>query len=191
MAILSCSETHEHVPFWAMLKIKNNDDVIHGGNIMKQKLLIAAAASALMAAPSIASAQDQDSGWYLRGNAGYGVHADTELSDGIVGDVESEGNVAGSIGVGYEFGNNWRLELDGAQLFTDLGAVGQTPSSFAKLRTTSLMLNAIQQVKASFVIQLVQVLKALHLRVTVLSKVRILVWVGSFLLVLVMPLQII
>jgi len=110
---------------------------------MKQKLLIAAAATALMAVPSLASAQDQDSGWYLRGNAGYGVHSDTDLSDGIIGDVESEGNLAGSVGVGYEFGNNWRLEVDGAQLFSDLGAIGQVPSSFAKLRTTSLMLNAI------------------------------------------------
>ncbi len=108
---------------------------------MKQKLLIAAASAVLMAVPSLASAQD--SGWYLRGNAGYGVHTDSDISDGITGDVESEGNVAGSVGVGYEFGNNWRVELDGGQLFSDLGAIGQAPSSFAKLRTSTLMLNAI------------------------------------------------
>jgi len=135
-------------------KRKNNDDVIYGGNIMKQKLLIAAAATALMAVPSLASAQD--SGWYLRGNAGYGIHNDIDIENGVIigdglntgatgitGDVESEGNVTGSVGLGYEFGNNWRLEADVAQLFSDLGAIGQQPSSSAKLRTTSAMLNAI------------------------------------------------
>ena len=112
---------------------------------MKHKLLIAAAATALMAAPSLAFAQDNkdDAGWYLRGNAGYGTHSDTDLSEGIVGDVESEGNVAGSVGVGYDFGNNWRAELDGFSLFTDLGAVGQADASFAKVRTEALFLNAL------------------------------------------------
>ena len=36
-----------------------------------------------------------------------------------------------------------RLELDGNSLWTDLGAIGQQPNSFAKLRTNSAMLNAI------------------------------------------------
>ena len=109
---------------------------------MKHKLLIAAAATALMAAPSFASAQDQ-SGWYLKGAAGYGTHTDLEFSDGIVGDAEAEGDVAGNLGVGYDFGENWRVEVDGTTLFNDFGAVDQTPSSFAKLRTDALMLNAI------------------------------------------------
>ena len=108
---------------------------------MKQKLLFAAATAALMAAPSLAAAQD--SGWYLRGNAGYGTHTDGEFSGGFVGDVESEGNAALSLGLGYEFDNNWRLETDASTLWTDLGAIGQQPSSFAKLRTNNFMLNAI------------------------------------------------
>ncbi len=108
---------------------------------MKQKLLFAAATAALMAAPSLAAAQD--SGWYLRGNAGYGTHTDTELSGGLVGENESEGNVALSLGLGYEFENNWRLELDGNSLWTDLGAIDSLPNSAAKLRTNALMLNAI------------------------------------------------
>ena len=108
---------------------------------MKQKLLFAAAAAALMAAPSLATAQD--SGWYLRGNAGYGVHTDTEFTGDIVGENESEGNVAYSLGLGYEFGNNWRMELDGTGLWTDLGKIDSLPQSAAKLRTNSLMLNAI------------------------------------------------
>jgi len=62
---------------------------------MKHKLLIAAAATALMAAPSFASAQDvTDSGWYLKGAAGYGIGTDIESTGTIVGDVEGEGNAA-------------------------------------------------------------------------------------------------
>ncbi|WP_416878384.1 OmpA family protein [Litorimonas sp.] len=108
---------------------------------MKHKLLFAAATAALMAAPSLAAAQD--SGWYLRGNAGYGVHTDTELRDGMVGENESEGNIAYSLGLGYEFGNGWRMELDGSSLWTDLGKIDSLPQSSAKLRTNSLMVNAI------------------------------------------------
>ena len=114
---------------------------------MKSRLLIAAASAALMAAPSLASADDTE-GWYLRGNAGYGTHTDVDLTGGIISNthgngLQSEGNVAGSLGVGYDFGNNWRLELDGASLWTDFGSISQIPSSFAKLRTNTAMLNAI------------------------------------------------
>jgi opacity protein-like surface antigen/outer membrane protein OmpA-like peptidoglycan-associated protein len=108
---------------------------------MKQKLLFAAATAALMAAPSLASAQD--SGWYLRGNAGYGVHTDTEFSGGLVGENESEGNAAYSLGFGYELGNGVRVELDGTTLWTDLGKIDSLPQSSVDLRTNSLMINAI------------------------------------------------
>ena len=114
---------------------------------MKSRLLIAAASAALMAAPSLASADDTE-GWYLRGNVGYGAHTDMDLTGGIVSGqhgngIQSEGNVAGSLGFGYDLGNSWRLELDGSQLFTDFGTISQIPSTSAKLRTNSLMLNAI------------------------------------------------
>lgn len=114
---------------------------------MKSRLLIAAASAALMAAPSLASADDTE-GWYLRGNAGYGIHTDMDLTGDMVSDqhgngLQSEGNVAGSLGLGYDFGNNWRLELDGATLWTDFGSISQIPSTSAKLRTNTAMLNAI------------------------------------------------
>lgn len=110
---------------------------------MKKFILYAASSVALFSAPAVAQSYD-DSGWYLRGNAGYGTHTDAEFDNSVFrGDVESEGNVAGSLGIGYEFEDNWRVELDGDTLWTDLGAIGQQPSSFAKLRTNSLMLNAI------------------------------------------------
>ena len=108
---------------------------------MKLQLLTAVAATALMAMPSLASADDQ--GWYVRGNVGYGTMTEMDLSGGLNGAVQGEGNVAGSLGLGYAFGNNWRLELDAAQLWNDLGSVDQIPNSYAKMRTNTAMLNAI------------------------------------------------
>jgi|GEM_PF-2457985 len=110
---------------------------------MKHKLLLAAASVAMLAAPAMAFANDDDSGIYVRGNTGYGLHTDADLTGDIIGDVESEGGLAGSAGIGYDFGNNWRLEGDYASLFTDLGAIGQAPSSVAKLNTNSYMVNAL------------------------------------------------
>ena len=109
---------------------------------MKQKLLLAAASVAMLATPAVAFADD-DAGVYVRGNLGYGIHTDMDITGDMVGDVESEGNATGSVGVGYDFGNNWRLEGDLASLWTDLGAISQVPSSYAKLQTNTAMLNAI------------------------------------------------
>ncbi|MDA8708239.1 OmpA family protein [Hellea sp.] len=115
---------------------------------MKSRLLIAAASAALMAVPSIASAQDDSEGWYLRGNAGYGTHTDIDLEGDVISDIhgnglQSEGNFAYSIGAGYDFGDNWRLEGDLFSLFTDLGSISQIPATSAKLRTNTAMINAI------------------------------------------------
>ena len=107
---------------------------------MKHKLLAAAGIAALLAAPHAAA---QDSGFYVRGQAGYGAHTDIDVTGDIIGDVESEGNGIGSLGAGYEFGNGCRLETDVASLWTDLGQIESTPGSYAKLRTTTGMLNAI------------------------------------------------
>ena len=116
---------------------------------MKKFMLFTASALAILAAPAHANDYD-DGGWYLRGNAGYGAHHDMDFDQSIFtdADVESEGNVAGSLGIGYEFGedsklDNWRIELDGDSLFTDLGKITQNANSYAKLRTNTLMVNAI------------------------------------------------
>ena len=108
---------------------------------MKLQLLTAVAATAIMALPSLASADD--AGWYVRGNVGYGSSTDIDFTGDLTGDVEGEGNVAGSLGLGYDFGNNWRLELDGAQLWDDLGAISQASNTSANVRYTTGMLNAI------------------------------------------------
>lgn len=115
---------------------------------MKHKLLIAAAASALLV-PAVAAAQD-GSGFYVKGQLGYGVVNDTEFdsptvgaSSTIMGDVEGEGNAAFILGFGIDFDNNWRLEIEGMQMFNDLGAVDNNPNTRASIRTKAAMLNAI------------------------------------------------
>ena len=118
--------------------------------MMKMKLLLAMVSVACIGVATSASAQnyDNEAGWYLRGQGGYGIHEDAELSGGITSEfhgngLQSEGNGTFSVGVGYDFGDHWRLELDGASLFTDLGSISQIPSTFAKLRTNTGMINAI------------------------------------------------
>ncbi len=108
---------------------------------MKHLLLSTAGAVIALSLPALAHADEP--GWYLRGNLGYGTHTDIDIVGDVMGDVESEGNATGSVGVGYDFGDNWRLELDAAQLFTNLGAVSQFPNSSAKLETKTGFLNAI------------------------------------------------
>jgi len=114
---------------------------------MKTILFSAVSALSLIAASS-AQAHDNDEGWYLRGNAGYGVHLDSDLSGGLDSNqhgngLQSEGNGAFSLGAGYDFGDNWRLELDADTLETSFGSISQTPSSKGSLKTESLMLNAL------------------------------------------------
>ena len=111
---------------------------------MKRLTLCSAVSVLSLLAATSAAADHDDEGWYLRGNAGYGVHTDGDLSGDVTSNVhgdgiESEGNIGASLGIGYDFGDNWRLELDGDTLFTDFGSISEVPNSFAKLRTNSLM----------------------------------------------------
>jgi len=108
---------------------------------MKLQLLSAVAITALMAVPSLASANDQ--GWYVRGNVGYGTVTDMDFTGDLIGDVEGEGSGAASLGLGYEFGNNWRIELDGTQLWNDMGAISQASNTASDMRITTGMVNAI------------------------------------------------
>jgi len=114
---------------------------------MRITTLLMTTSLAMLGLTTVATAHD-DEGWYLRGNLGYGIHEEPNLSGGLDSSVhddslQSEGNVAGSLGLGYHIGNNWRVELDGDTLWTDLGSISQLDGTSAKLRTTSLMLNAI------------------------------------------------
>ncbi len=114
---------------------------------MKKVILLSAVSALGIMASAPASANDDD-GIYIRGSAGYGIHTDSDIRGDLrsavhAGGIQSQGDPAYSAGIGYDFGNNWRLELDGDYLQTDLGSIGQLPNSSAKLRTSSLMLNAL------------------------------------------------
>jgi len=116
---------------------------------MRSYLFGAVSALSLLAATS-ASANDFDDpdGWYLRGNAGVGIHTDAELSGGIDSSLHGNGMQSQvddgyTLGVGYDFGENWRVELDYDTLETSLGSISQTPSSKGSLNTESLMVNAL------------------------------------------------
>lgn len=109
---------------------------------MKLQLLTAVATAALMVTPSLAAAQD-DAGWYVKAQAGYGTHTDINFTgDDLIGDVESEGGAVWAGGVGYDFGENWRLEGDISSLHTSLGQISQLPGSDAGIRTNTATLNA-------------------------------------------------
>ena len=114
---------------------------------MKISTLLATSSLALLGLTTTATAHD-DEGWYLRGNLGYGIHTDVDLTGGLDSSfhgngLQSEGNATGSLGLGYQLGNNWRVEGDLDSLWTDLGSISQIPGTSAKLRTSSLMLNGI------------------------------------------------
>ncbi len=108
---------------------------------MNKQFLTAVAVTALMATPSLASAGEQ--GWYVRGSVGYGQLTDMDLTGDLNGAVNGSGDIAGSVGVGYGLGNNWRLELDGTQLWSELGAIGGNINSAADMRISSAMVNAL------------------------------------------------
>ena len=114
---------------------------------MKHKLLFAAATAALLA-PSAAFAQD--SGVYLKGQIGLGGYENIDITNDtnitpntITGEVGGDAELAGALGVGYDFGNNWRIELDGSQYFSSFDTISGNPASDAKLRTNVGMLNVL------------------------------------------------
>lgn len=114
---------------------------------MKHRLLFATATAALMAVPSLAFAQD--SGVYIKGQVGYGVVTDADLVPGrtepaaIEGGIAGQGNLALSLGLGYDFGENWRIELEGETLYNEMGSINGQPSSAAKFRADTLRLNVL------------------------------------------------
>lgn len=108
---------------------------------MKKQALLLGVSGLMMLLPSLAQANE--SGWYVRGNVGYGVVTDTNFTGDLLGDVEGEANLAESLGLGYQLGNNWRIELDGSQLWNDTGAITQAGNTSSDMRLTSGMVNAI------------------------------------------------
>jgi opacity protein-like surface antigen len=115
---------------------------------MKSYLFGAVSVLSLVAAGAASANDHNDEGWYLRGNAGVGLHHDAELT-GLIDSsqhgngLQSEGNFGYSLGAGYDFGDNWRVEIDADTLRTSFGSISQTPSSKGSLATDTVMLNAL------------------------------------------------
>lgn len=116
---------------------------------MKSYLFGAVSVLSLLAATSASAQVNESEGFYLRGNGTYGIHNDAKISGGVIDSrqhgngLQSEGNFGYSAGIGYDFGDHWRVELDADHLKTDFGSISQTDNSSADLMTNSLMLNAI------------------------------------------------
>ncbi len=112
---------------------------------MKKQILMASVGACLMALPVLAHANDGDgnSHWYLRGNAGGGVITDTQFSGDLIGSVQGEANGAAGLAIGYEFGNNWRVEFNVDQLWNDMGAINPAHNTTSDMRMTNFMLNAL------------------------------------------------
>ncbi len=108
---------------------------------MKKHLFSAVAGLALLSVPALAHANDR--GWYIRGDAGYGSVTDTNFTNDLIGASQGEGNGALGLGLGYDFGNNWRVEFNADQLWNDLGALNPAHGSTADIRMNNFMLDAI------------------------------------------------
>lgn len=129
---------------------------------MRKILTLAVSSAILLASPAMADDYDDDSGFYIRGNAGYGI-LEGGFDGGLFGphndaEVQGEGSIAGSLGIGYDFGNDsdlagFRIELDGDSLYSDLGQIGNVEGSFAKLHTDSVMLNLIYDFESDGALQ--------------------------------------
>jgi OOP family OmpA-OmpF porin len=107
---------------------------------MKTKLLSAVAVGAILAAPSMAVA---DEGWYVSGALGYGAPGDVDVSGSLNGEIQGAGDIREKLALGYQWNNNWRLEGELAHRFNDTGAVGNFENSSSDFQVWSGMLNLI------------------------------------------------
>ena len=106
---------------------------------MKKRLFTAVAVGAFLAAgPAFA-----DEGWYVRGAVGYGGPGDTDVSGGLNGEIQGEGNWREAAAIGYEWADGFRLEGELSHRFNDTGAVGNHEDSVSDFQIWSLMANAI------------------------------------------------
>jgi OmpA-OmpF porin, OOP family len=107
---------------------------------MKNRLLIAAAAGALMTVPAVAQA---DEGWYFGAAAGYGGPGDSDVSvQGSAGRaINGKGDWRQALSMGYDFADSWRVEAEAAHRFNDTGAIGGFEASQSDFHIWSLMVN--------------------------------------------------
>lgn len=116
------------------------------------RLLITAALGALVLSPSVASAQE--SGWYLRGNVTGGQFLDSDIENSFLNQAdvlntttltnEADADFGGTLALGYDFSNNWRVEFDASTLWNDLGIDFIDEGHLdGGIRTNAFMINGI------------------------------------------------
>ncbi|MGD2132400.1 MAG: outer membrane beta-barrel protein [Maricaulaceae bacterium] len=107
---------------------------------MNKKVLAAASLAAMVAAPAVA----QDGAFYFKGGLGYGMptEADVVRPTGD-GEIDFKGDLRYMLGAGYDFSNNWRIDLDVVRRSNDGGQVDDGSPTSTEIRSTAVMLNAI------------------------------------------------
>lgn len=107
---------------------------------MKKVLL----ASTIAAAFAASSALAQDGSFYLKGGVGYGAlgEADVVRPTGD-GEIDFKGDERYMLGAGYDFANNWRVDLDVVRRHGEGGQVDDNSPTDTQLTSTAVMVNAI------------------------------------------------
>lgn len=89
---------------------------------------VASAAALVFLAASNAQAQDDkmqmrsaDRGWYISGLVGAHQTNDSDIDgSGIASEAEFDWGLAGLAGVGYDYGRNWRAEIEAGYRGADI-----------------------------------------------------------------------
>mgnify|MGYP000102942882 CR=1 FL=1 len=89
-----------------------------------------------------ASVQAQDAGPYVSAGVGLLKSKDTTVTDTASRTVKFDNGNLGALGLGYDYGANWRAEVELARRAADLKSVSGTAAT-GEMLATSLMANAI------------------------------------------------
>lgn len=109
-----------------------------------KSLALAGAFAAPMAMAVPAAGQDTlDEGWYIQGQGGLNVLRDMKLDGGAAFDnrADMKRGFAGMIGIGYDFLDLWRAELEYGYRRNNVDSISGAANSTGKSKAHSLMAN--------------------------------------------------
>tara|TARA_R110002110_G_scaffold85816_4_gene223709 strand:+ start:43060 stop:44139 length:1080 start_codon:yes stop_codon:yes gene_type:complete len=122
-------------------------------NIRKALITATTAAALACFAGNAALAQDDkmgvrspDRGWYISGLVGLNKANDSDIDgSGINAEAEFDWGPAGLAGVGFDYGSNWRAELEAGYRDADIDSVSGATST-GDIEALSLMANAFYDI---------------------------------------------
>lgn len=123
--------------------------------IFRKALITASAAAALAGfAGNAAIAQDDkmemrgaDRGWYISGLVGLNKANDSDISGtGISSEAEFDWGPAALAGIGFDYGSNWRAELEAGYRDGDIDSISGAAGT-GDIEALSLMANAFYDIK--------------------------------------------